>query len=79
MPNYTRAVEELLIHKGEKRGSYFVGDLTTKEILEQLELPVNQVNHKRALHTVRAFYPQSSFEEFSGENGYVMHIRVRTK
>ena len=79
MPDYSQAVEELLLQKGEKKGYYFVGDLTTKEILERLELPINQVNHKRALHTIRAFYPKSSFEEFSGKNGYVVHIRIRTK
>ncbi len=79
MPDYNLAVEELLREKGEKKGYYFVGDLTTKEILERLDIPLNQVNHKRVLHTIRAFYPQSSFEEFSGEVGYVIHVRIRTK
>jgi len=79
MPDYARAVEELLAQRGEKKGSYFVGDLTTKEILERLEESINQVNHTRVLHTIRAFYPQSSFEEFSGETGYVIHVRIRTK
>ncbi len=79
MPNYNLAVEELLREKGEKKGSYFVGDLTTKEILDRLDISLNQVNHRRVLHTIRAFYPQSSFEEFSGEVGYVIHVRIRTK
>ncbi len=79
MPNYNLAVEELLIKKGEKRGAYFVGDLTTKEILERLELTINQVNHKRVLHTIRAFYPQSSYGEFSEDSGYIVHVRIRTK
>jgi len=79
MPDYTRAVEELVAQRGEKKGDYFVGDVTTKEILEKLEILINQVNHKRALHTIRAFYPQSSFGEFSRENGYVVHVRIRNK
>ncbi len=80
MPDYyNQAVEELLREKGEKKGSYFVGDLTTKEILERLEAPINQVNHQHALQTVKAYYPQSTFEKFPGENGYVLHVRIRTK
>lgn len=79
MPEYCRVVEELIVAKGEKKGSYFVGDLTTKEILENLELPVNKVNHTRTLHTIKAFYPQSSFENFSEENGHVVHVKIRTK
>ena len=76
---YTKTIEELLITKGEKRGYYFVGDLTTKEILEELELPLVKVNHNRVLQTIRAFYPKSSFGKFSGENGYLVHILIRTK
>ncbi len=79
MPDYTRAVEELVSQRGEKKGDYFVGDVSTREILEKLEILINQVNHKRVLHTIRAFYPKSSFEEFSGEIGYMIHVRIRTK
>jgi len=76
---YTKAVEELIIIKGEKKGYYFVGDLTTKEILEKLELPIVKVNHNHILNTIRAFYPKSSFEKFSEGNGYLVHVRIRTK
>lgn len=80
MPDYTRVIEELVVQKGEKKGYYFVGDITTTEILERLDLPINRVNHKRALHTIRAFYPQSSFEEVSGEQSfYMVRVRIRTK
>jgi len=78
-PNYCKAVEELLIVKGEKKGYYFVGDLTTREILEKMDLPVVRVNHNRTLQLVRIHYPKSTYEKLSGEKGYVLHVRVRTK
>ena len=76
---YTKAIEEVLVSKGEKKGYYFVGDITTKEVLEKLELPVVKVNHTRVLSTIRAFYPKSSFGKFSEGNGYEVRLRIRTK
>lgn len=79
MPSYAQVVEELLLQRGEKKGHYFVGDLTTKEILERLEMPIGQVNHNSVVQTIKSFYPKSSFEEFSEDSGYVIHVRIRTK
>ncbi len=79
MPNYCKIVEKLLITRGEKKGYYFMGDITTREILEEGELPINPVNHNRILHTIKSFYPASSFGDFSKEDGYVIHVRIRTK
>ncbi len=79
MPAYTKAVEEMLRERGHKQGYYFIGDLTTKEILAKLDLPINRVNHNRVLQLVRTQYPKSSFEKFSEENGYMLHVRIRTK
>ena len=58
---------------------YYVGHVTTQEILDRLDIDSNHVNHNRALHTVRAFYPQSSFEKASEGIGYVLHVKIRTK
>jgi len=79
MPDYTKVIEEMLVQRGQKKGYYFVGDLTTKEILESMDLPVVKVNHNRVVQVVRAHYPKSSFENFSEGNGFVLHIRIRTK
>jgi len=79
MPAYTKVIEEMLVERGQKKGYYFVGDLTTKEILESMDLPVVKVNHNRVVQVVRTHYPKSSFENFSEKNGFVLHVRIRTK
>ena len=76
---YCKVVDELLVSKGEKKGYYFVGDITTKEVLEKLGLPIVKVNHTYARNTIRAFYPQSSFGKYSEENGYLIQVKVRTR
>lgn len=79
MENHIKKIEELLLQKGEKKGYYFVGDITTSEVLQELKLPVIKTNHVYILNIVRAFHPKSSFEEYSEEKGYIIHIRIRTK
>lgn len=79
MRAYCKVIEELTVAKGEKVGYYFVGDITTKDILEKMELPVVKVNHSRALQIIRAHYPKSSFEKSSEENGYDVRVRIRSK
>jgi uncharacterized protein (UPF0218 family) len=76
---YNKAIEELVVIKGEKKGYYFVGDLTTKEILEKLELPIVKVNHNYILRTIRTFYPKSSFEKSSEGDGFLVRVRIRSK
>ena len=79
MQKYCKAVNELVVAKGEKKGYYFVGDITTKEVLEKLGLPIVKVNHTHACNTIRAFYPQSSFGKYSEGEGYAIHVKIRTK
>lgn len=79
MRKYCKAIEELLVAKGEKVGYYFVGDVTTGEILEKMDLPVVRVNHHRALQIIRSFYPKSSFEKSSEGDGYNVRVRIRSK
>jgi hypothetical protein len=76
---YCKIVDALVAARGEKKGYYFVGDITTKEVLEKLGLPIVKVNHTYAYNTIKAFYPQSSFGKYSEEEGYDIHVRVRTK
>jgi hypothetical protein len=79
MPEYNKVIEELTALKGEKRGYYFIGNITTREVLEHLELPLNRNNHNRVLNTIRSFYPKSSFGKYSEEEGYVVRVKIRTK
>lgn len=76
---HAQVIEKLVVEQGEKKGGYYYGTFTCKEILETMDRP-NTPNEQRYLaHTVRAFYPKSSMEIGSGDSGWILNIKIRSK
>ena len=76
---HLQTIEKLLVERGERKGDFYYGSFTCKEILEIMGRP-NTANEQRYLaYTVRAFYPQSSEDIGSGDSGRILNIKIRSK
>ena len=76
---HREAIEKLVVEQGEKKGDYYYGTFACKEILEAMGRP-NTPNEQRYLaHTVRAFYPKSSMKVGSGDSGWILNIKIRSR
>jgi hypothetical protein len=74
-----KSIDTLLVEKGEAISKWRAGTFTAKEILEKADLP-NTENHWRyIIHTMTQFYPDSTWERGSRDEGWKIRVRVRTR
>ncbi len=76
---HLETIEKLIVEKGERKGGYYCASFTCKEILEVMGKPNTPGEQRYLAHTVKAFYPKSSQEIGSGDSGWILNIKIRSK
>ncbi len=76
---HLKAIEELIADKGEKRNSYFYGKLTSKQVIEKMGKANTPEEQRYVAYTARAHYPGTLIERGSGDEGWVLNIKIRVK
>jgi len=72
-------IDTLLATEGESIGKWQVGTWTAKQLLLNGGMP-NTENHWRyIIHVMKTFYPDSTWERGSQDEGWVVRVRIRTK
>ena len=77
---WMKAIDELIVEKGEKKDKYYRAVLTTKEILQKIGLVITAPNHQNVRRVVEMQYPDSKFEAigYNAQDGWRLHIIIRT-
>lgn len=78
-PEYTCAIEKLVLEKGSKRDKYHVVMLTTKEIAEKMGKAPTESEYRLIVHIARTAYPLTYIERANGDAGWLLHIKIRNK
>ncbi len=72
-------IDTLLATEGESVGNWHVGTWTAKQLLLNGGMPNTENNWRYILHVMRTFYPDSTWERGSHDEGWVVRVKVRTK
>ena len=75
---WLKAIDDLIVEKGEKKNSYYRATVTSLEILQRIGAVVTVPNHRNVLKVVQRQYPDS-VAETAVEGGWVFHIKIRSK
>lgn len=79
--SWVQIINELVVEKGKKRNGYYLATITSKEVLERAEAVITQAHHRQVRGIVDMHYPRTQ-QEANGpnaQNGWVFHMRIRSK
>lgn len=74
-----KKIDQLLLARGERKGTWQVGTFSAKELLTSAEMHNTENNWRYVLHVMKTLYPDSSWERGSQDEGYQIRVRVRVK
>lgn len=74
-----KGIDTLLATEGEKAGQWIAGTWTAKKLLLNGGMPNTENNWNYILHVMRIFYPDSTWERGSRDEGWKVRVRTRTK
>ena len=72
-------IDTLLVEQGERTNSWCVGAFTAKELLLRADMPNTENNWRYVIHVMTVFYPDSTWERGSRDEGWKIRVRTRTK
>ena len=72
-------IDTLLVTEGETAGQWKAGTWTAKELLLNGGMPNTENNWRYIIHVMKTFYPDSTWERGSRDEGWVVRVRIRTK
>jgi hypothetical protein len=73
-----RALDELLVLRGEKRGSFYRAKFSCKDVLDRVDSKNTPNNLRHVAYIVKREYPDSTMERGSGDSGWILHMKSRT-
>jgi len=74
-----RGIDTLLSTEGENAGQWRAGTWSAKELLLNGGMPNTENNWNYIIHVMKIFYPDSTWERGSSDEGWKVRVRVRTK
>jgi len=74
-----QGIDTLLSTNGESVGHYRAGTWSAKELLLNGGMPNTENNWNYVIHVMRKFYPDSTWERGSRDEGWKIRVRIRTK
>lgn len=74
-----KGIDILLASEGEYTGQWCAGTWTAKELLLNGGMPNTENNWRYILHVMKTFYPDSTWERGSRDEGWIVRVRTRTK
>lgn len=74
-----KTIDKLLIENGQRKGYFQTGTFSAKQLLLGADMPNTENNWRYVLHVMKTFYPDSSWERGSRDEGYRIRVRTRTK
>jgi hypothetical protein len=79
--DYIKVIIELVAEKGSRRDGVYLATFSSTEVLEALGHPVTPRTHSYVRKAIELHFPTSSFEPigFNGKDGWLLHMRVRSK
>lgn len=72
-------IDTLLMEQGERINGWGVGTFTAKELLLRAGMPNTENNWRYVIHVMTVFYPDSTWERGSRDEGWKIRVRTRTK
>lgn len=77
--NLVKTIDTLALKRGEKKDKYYFLDTNSKEILEKAGMPNTENHWNYTVHVLKQYYPGSKWGRGSGDEGFSLLIKVRTK
>ena len=74
-----KGIDTLLVSEGEKVGNWTAGIWTAKELLLNGGMSNTENNWRYIIHVMKTFYPDSTWERGSQDEGWKVRVRTRTK
>ncbi len=74
-----KGINTLVATEGEDAGQWRAGTFTAKQLLLSGGMPNTQNNWNYILHVMKTFYPDSTWERGSRDEGWKVRVRIRTK
>lgn len=72
-------IDMLLVNEGTSVGQWRAGTWTAKQLLLNGGMPNTENNWRYILHVMKTFYPDSTWERGSRDEGWIVRVRTRTK
>ncbi|MBD3261009.1 MAG: hypothetical protein GF334_04905 [Candidatus Altiarchaeales archaeon] len=72
-------IDTALANKGEHKGSWMIGTFTAKELLLGADMGNTENNWRYVIHVMKTFYPDSTWERGSRDEGFKIRVRTRIK
>lgn len=72
-------INNLLVTKGQRSGHWVSGTFSAKELLLNAGMPNTENNWNYIIHIMKVFYPGSTWERGSHDEGWKVRVRTRTK
>jgi hypothetical protein len=74
-----KGIDNLLVERGETVGQWRAGTFSAKELLLKAGMHNTERNWNYVIHVMRRFYPDSTWERGSHDEGWKIRVRTRTK
>ena len=72
-------IDQLLVSEGEDAGPWCAGTFSAKELLLNGGMSNTENNWRYILHVMKLFYPDSTWERGSHDEGWKVRVRIRIK
>lgn len=73
------AIDRLLVEEGEDAGQWRAGSFSAKQLLLAGGMPNTENHWNYIIHVMKTFYPDSTWERGSQDQGWMIRVRTRTK
>lgn len=74
-----KAIDRLLLEEGEPAGQWRAITRSAKELLLAGGMPNTENHWNYIIHIMKTFYPDSTWERGSRDEGWKIRVRTRTK
>lgn len=72
-------IDTLLVTEGENAGQWRAGTWSAKQLLLAGGMPNTENNWRYIIHVMKVFYPDSTWERGSQDEGLKVRVRTRIK
>lgn len=77
--DYIEIINKMVVEKGNRNGKIFTAELTTKNILERMDLPNTAQKQRYVVHVVKHAYPESKISRANHDDGWLINLKIRAK
>lgn len=71
-------IDKLVLEKGTKSGQTYILDFSIKEVLDRLSAKNTEGNQRYIRYVIQAWYDKATLFPGQGDNGGLVHLKVRS-